>query len=270
MCSSLLKVGQGISTSCSPAPACLVNPCKNGGTHEPLFPAKYGAPRFKCHCSPGYAGFLCHDVVKSCRGYSKGSRVPKIYRVFDDNMNLFDVYCDFDSSSTMTWTLIQSFQLQNNDLFARRAFAVDYPVSETTPGWDAYRLSKSRMQSIQQDTRKFRITCNYDVDGVIYRDYIQVAKDRFDLIVTTSNGVCIEVEWINIRGQMCKNCTALLYNGGSAFHSDSYRANSKNCEFKPTDSVYSEDNFGLYSCINQVHRCTSSQSATTQTWFGGD
>ncbi len=240
-----------------------------------MFPTEYATPRFKCHCLPGYAGILCQDVVKSCRGYSKGSRVPKIYKVFDDNMNLFDVYCDFDSNSTMTWTLIQSFQLQNKGLFARRVFPVDYPVSETAPRWDAYRLSKSRMQSIQQDARKFRITCNYDADGVVYRDYLQVAKAEFDIITFTSGTVCAVVEWINIRGQMCKNCTAFLHQGGNmAFHSDSYFAKRDKCQFQPTDSEYcggvGEDNFGVYDCVNQDHRCTSSQSATTQTWLGGD
>ena len=240
---------------------------------------KYAIPRFKCHCPPGYAGSLCQVVVKSCRGYSNGSRVPKIYKVFDDNMNLFDVYCDFEANSTMTWTLIQSFQLQNKGLFARRVFAVDYLVSETTPRWDAYRLSKSRMQSIQHDVRKFRITCNYDADGVVYRDYLQVAKDiiTFDILTFTSGTVCAVVEWINIHGQMCKNCTASLTQGGNgnnAFQSDSYFAKTANCEFLPTESKYcsgyGEDNFGVYDCVNQDHRCTSSQSATTQTWLGGD
>jgi hypothetical protein len=49
----------------------------------------------------GYAGNLCQDVVKSCRGYVNGKRVPGLYMVFDDNMNPFHVFCDFEFNDDM-------------------------------------------------------------------------------------------------------------------------------------------------------------------------
>ena len=187
-------------------------------------------------------------------------------------MELFDVFCDFDLNSTNAWTLIQSYELQNKNTFAQM-FPIDFAVNSTSPRWDAYRLSKSRMQSIQEDSSKFRVTCNYDTDGVVYRDYLQVATDQVDILTHASGGSCILVEQIDIRGESCKNCTALIFqNSHLPLHSDSYNLASWNCEFQPTGGLScrgsGEDNFGFYDCANLAHRCSSAQSSTTQTWFG--
>ena len=263
----------GVASSSSCSPACLVNPCHNGGSFEPLFPTGYVTPRFKCNCPPGYAGNLCQHEVKSCRGYNNGSRIPGKYKIFDDNMELFDVFCDFDLNSTNAWTLIQSYEFQNKKTFAQKIFPMDFAVNSKSPRWDAYRLSKFRMQSIQEDSSKFRVTCNYDTDGVVYRDYLQVATDQIDILTYASGASCILVEQIDIRGESCKNCTAHIFqNFHHSLHSDSYFPASLNCEFQPTGGLYcsgyGEDNFGFYDCANPAHRCSSAQSSTTQTWFG--
>ena len=188
-------------------------------------------------------------------------------------MELFDVFCDFDLNSTNAWTLIQSYELQNKKTFGLKIFPINFAVNSTSPRWDAYRLSKFKMQSIQEDSSKFRVTCNYDTDGVVYRDYLQVATDQIDILTYASGGSCILVEQIDIRGESCKNCTALIFqNLHHSLHSDSYFLASWNCEFQPTGGLYcgglGEDNFGLYLCANPAHRCSSAQSSTTQTWFG--
>ena len=268
------KAGVAISPC---IPGCLINPCENGGSHKPLFPTDYTTPRFKCSCPQGYAGNLCQHRVKSCRGFNNGSRIPGIYKIFDDSMNLFDVFCDFDLNSTNAWTLVQSYQLKNKDSFDYLPFTIDRPVNATSPRWDAYRLSKSRMQSIHEDSIKFRFTCNYDTDGIVYRDYLEAATDKLDILrFENGSGSCILVEQINIRGQSCKNCTALIGQGGQknyGLHSDSYYPSHFHCEFRPTESQRcdspGEDNFGLYECVNEAHRCSSSPSCTTQTWCGG-
>ncbi|CAB4011512.1 Hypothetical predicted protein, partial [Paramuricea clavata] len=122
-----------------------------------------------------------------------------------------------------------------------------------------------RMQSIQKDSSKFRMTCNYDTDGVVFRDYLQAANDQMDIITFVKGEVCILVEWINIRGQECKNCTAFLAQGGPyklTLQSDSYYAGHLGCEFLPNNGLYcsghGEDNFGVYRCVNPAHRCSSS------------
>ena len=239
-----------------------------------MFPTDFKTPRFKCNCPPGYAGNLCQHKVKSCRGYNNGSRIPGIYKIFDDNTDLFDVFCDFDSNSLNAWTLVQSYQLQNKSSFDDLSFTKDCSINANSPSWDAYRLSKFRMKSIQDDSSKFRMTCNYDTDGVLYRDYLQVAKDKLNILTFESgDGSCVLVEQINIRGQSCESCTAIFFQGGIyniPLHIDSYQ--SSRCEFLPTGGFPcdgpGEDNFGLYNCANPAHRCSSSQSSTTQSWLG--
>ena len=259
------------SNFCSPV--CHINLCQNGGTLESMFPTDYKTPRFKCHCPPGYAGNLCQNVVKSCRSYNNGSQIPGLYKIFDNNMELFDVYCDFDFNSSLTWTLIQSYQLQNNSLFLAQPFTKDFPINQNTPRWEAYRLSKSRMQSIQADSGKFRVTCNYNTDGVVYRDYLQASNVQMDFLSEVDFITCLRVEWIDVRGESCKNCTAKVHqHWNNIFHFDPYQASG--CDFQPSGSKScagsGEDNFGFYECVNTAHRCTSSPSATTQTWFGSE
>ena len=186
-------------------------------------------------------------------------------------MELFDVFCDLNSTSA--WTLIQSYELQNKKTFGQKIFPIDFVVNSTSPRWDAYRLSELRMQSIQEDSSKFRVTCNYDTDGVVYRDYLQVATDQIDILTYTSGGSCILVEQIDLREESCRNCTVLIcQNFHHSLHSDSYFSALSNCEFQPTGSLhcrgYGEDNFGFYGCANSAHMRSSAQSSTTQTWFG--
>ena len=190
-------------------------------------------------------------------------------------MNLSDVYCDFDLNSSAAWTLVQSYELRNTMLLQKKPFFLDFPANEISPNWDGYRLSKSRIQTIQEDSTKFRVTCNYDTEGVVYRDYLQATKSEIDILTLNSLELCLIVEWINIRGQSCKQCTAFIaQDSNHGLHGDSFYAVTKGCEFQPNKSSYcdgiGEDNFGSYLCINKAHRCSSSPSATTQTWLGGD
>ena len=236
-----------------------------------MFPTDHKTPRFKCRCPPGYAGNLCQNVVKSCRGYNNGGRIPGVYKIFDNNMELFDVYCDFDFNSSLAWTLIQSYQLQQSGKFISQPLTKDFPYYQNTPGWDAYRLSKSRMQSIQEDSGKFRVTCNYNTDGVVFRDYLQAALGESDILTQESIKVCLLMERIDVRGQSCCDCTAYIrQNPSQMLHFDSFHVGD--CDFKPSGSIRcgstGEDNFGYYACVTNNHRCSSSSSATTQIWFG--
>jgi hypothetical protein len=203
-----------------------------------------------------------------------GSRVPGRYKVFDDNMNIFEVFCDFDLNSTMTWTLVQSYELSAKKTFNFKPYFVDFAKNQDSPSWNSYRLSKSRMQTIQDASSKFRITCKYDTDGLVYRDYLQAAKKEIDILSFKNDKPCPLVELIDVRGQSCSDCTAAMNQLNSILHSDSYSAANRGCRFRPTGCKlchsYTEDNFGYYRCINTAHRCSSSQRATTQTWLGSD
>ncbi|CAB3996089.1 Sphingomyelinase phosphodiesterase D [Paramuricea clavata] len=204
------------------------------------------------------------------------SRTSGQYKVFDDNMNLFDVFCDFDSNSTTAWTLVQSYQLQNYHKFMK-SFNLDNPINENTPRWDFYSLSKSRMESIRNDSSKWRITCEYDTEGVVYTDYMEGWNDIIDIMTYeqfSPSFVCSldkhKIDYVDVRGQNCRNCTVPIIQAPyNPLHLDTYFSM---CDFKPTKSLYcdsaGEDNFGRYLCTNPNHRCSSFPTATTQTWFG--
>lgn len=249
------------------------NPCHNGGTC--LIPSTNSSKRYRCKCLKGYTGQHCENLIRSCRGYGNGKRIAGSYAVLDANNNPFEVFCDFEGSSNMTWTLIQSYSLENKNIF--QSLSKDSPQNQNSgPSWLDYRLSKSQMQFIQGDSSKWRVTCAYAPNNVSYTDYVSGLNAKMDILTFDKSNVCVELEYINIRGQYCTSCTAAMWQGEYFIvHFDSYRASTSNCDFKPTasepcDTGNGEDNFGFYSCINPKHRCSSSAQATTQTWFGGE
>ena len=249
------------------------NPCLNGGTC--LLPSPNSKKRFRCKCPERYQGEQCEQLIRSCRGYSKGSRIPGNYTVFDANGEPFNVFCDFDTTnSSMTWTLIQSYMLENKRHF-QVPYSQDSPVNQNDPSWIQYRLSKSRMEFIQQDSRKWRLTCRYDTDGVVYTDYARGLNSQVNVLTLADDG-CRNLEYINVRGYSCSSCSANMKQTGN-YHTfiDSYYS-SELCDFKPANSklcpsripMPGENSFGFYQCANPQHRCSSSINSTTQTWFG--
>ena len=260
------------------------NPCLNGGICLP--PSSNSQKRFRCKCPDGYEGKRCHVMkcslgytgerceqpIKSCRGYGNGSRVPGNYTLIDGDLRPFQVFCDFDTNSSMTWTLILSYKLKYKIEFIRTPLSANSPKNQNEPSWSRYRLSKSAMESIQKDSVQWRLTCRYETDGVVYTDYLRALNKEANILTFMGNGECVKMEFINIRGQSCIACTARFWQLlDKILHTDSFY--TRNCEFKPVGSVrcsgQGEDNFGYYDCINIKHRCTSSEEATTQTWFGG-
>lgn len=257
------------------------NPCYNGGTCWPADDATCN----RCTCPRGFTGNLCQRPITSCRGYANGNRVPGKYDVLDAEMKPFEVFCDFDRASSMTWTLIQSYQLQRVKQF-RHSFFIDTPVNPGTPSWQAYRLSRNSMERIRDDSTKWRMTCRYEVSDRtdLYKDYVRGDNQEID-ILTYDNERCVLLEYLSIHGKDCRDCTAFVVQSHTLNHtrylfplhidSNRYIPFVIGCTCKHgTGKLCSlneggEDNFGYYYCINSKHRCSESKTATSQTWFGG-
>ena len=197
--------------------------------------------------------------------------VNGIYNISDQDNNSFPVYCDFGSEPGFVWTLIQSHSLQNKGAFTSKAFYLhDMPINQDAPEWNNYRLSMSRMMFIQSTSTHWRGTCNFQNDGVVYRDYIRVSLEQLTLLPKTHpDGFCLLSEFINIRGQECTNCTIWVsYDHLHSLHVDSSLIGyNLGCQF-PDGGTYDEDNFGQYVVTNPAFRCTSSSSSTSQIWLG--
>ena len=195
-----------------------------------------------------------------------------IYNILDEQNISFPVYCDFGSEPGVAWTLIQSHSLQNNDAFKSKAFFLhDMPVNQDAPEWNNYRLSMSRMKSIQDVSTHWRATCNFMTDGVDYHDYWRVSLKNLDLFMEPVHGLfCLFSEFVNIRGNECANCTVLCgYESVVSLHMDSWYNQEHGCEFNgQAGGIKNEDNFGYYVANNSAFRCTSSISSTSQFWLG--
>ena len=74
------------------------------------------------------------------------------------------------------------------------------PRNQDVPEWNNYRLSMSRMKSIQDVLTHWRPTCNFSTDGVDYRDYIRVSLKSLTLLEKPSGSeFCLLTEFANVR-----------------------------------------------------------------------
>ena len=270
------QVTRQTSSGSSCQTCCESAPCLNGGTcHEVC---DVNNRRFNCTCPPGFTGYKCHVVrpSRSCKDVMVMSGIQPANGVFslvDDKDIAFPVYCDFNSEPGAAWTLIQSHALSNNHQFKNKPFFVDAPVNHNAPEWDSYRLSLHRMKLIWNSSTHWRATCNFQIDGIDYRDYARAfpADGGFNVFAKPTGYLhCALYEYLNIRGNQCVNCTALtVYSGVYPLHIDSWDFDFA-CEFngRPNGGIFSEDNFGFYEYANRGFRCSTSNEATSQFWFG--
>ena len=185
---------------------------------------------------------------------------------------LLPTFCDFTSKNGFVWTLLESFSLGNRKDFKSRSFLQDYSVNETSFKWNKFRLSMPIMNWTLSYSTHFRATCNFNTDGLVTTDYLRAKTANLNNLQLISN-LCVKMEYINIRGYDCYNCTALMIQRINwHLHNDSYYE-AKSCQFTsagngPNASPSGEDNFGEQYVINPLHRCTSANHATTQWWFG--
>ena len=145
---------------------------------------------------------------------------------------------------------------------------VDNPINIESPNWHAFRLSLSKMKQLRFRSSHWRVTCSFQLDGLVLRDYARAKIAGFDPIDFKEMGMCKKVEYINVRGHNCSNCCAAWWQDDELMLThDSSKAR---CGFDPSSgAVHSEDNFGLYQYYNPNFRCTQpDRESTTNFWFG--
>ncbi|XP_067028464.1 uncharacterized protein [Acropora muricata] len=252
---------------------CEENPCSNGGTCTEL--CNHAKQKFNCTCAIGYVGRLCEKKSPtSCKQLQLQAKKPKnstIYTLYDPaSKSFYQTFCDLTSENGFVWTLLESFSLANNFHFKAQPFDKDYPVNQNSFNWNKFRLSMPIMKSTLSHSTHFRATCNFNTDGLVTTDYLRTKTTDLNILQLTG-WPCVKMEYINIRGYDCYDCTALMAQSIQwHLHTDS---SGQSCQFKSASngSVKSgggEDNFGYYNTINTLHRCTSGDDATTQWWFG--
>ena len=113
------------------------------------------------------------------------------------------------------------------------------------------------------------VTCSFQIDGLVYQDYVRAKTKDFDLLDFDQLGQCRQVEYINVRGHSCSHCQTIWFQSSQEIlHLDS---SSKQCNFDPSPgAVHTEDNFGYYMTFSPKFRCTDpGRESTTNHWFGG-
>lgn len=212
----------------------------------------------------------------SCLDYLRqGARTNGRYLIQgNNNGNLYEAYCDFNSEPLSAWTLVLSFARKNRkmDEFCNKELTKSYPRSKHDPNWEAYRQSLTRMKLIAQVSTHFRATTDFEKVGVDFRDYLRANISGLDVLTESLTNVCKKVEYINIRGITGVNTEInVVSSSGYLFHTDS---SNTICAYKSNQgSVLNENNFGFYceadSAMNMQFRGTANEDSTTQFWFGG-
>lgn len=196
-----------------------------------------------------------------------GARFSGYYRIFDNEGRSFKVYCDLTSDSTAAWTLFMSEKTPGLGVFRASALSIDKPTNEDNPNWNLYRMSLSKMKQLRSRSSHWRVTCSFQTDGVVYRDYVRAKIADFDPINFMELRKCKRVEYINVRGHSCADCdVAWWQDNNQMLHHDS---SFIGCGWDASSgAVASEDNFGFYLSSNRNFRCTMLADSTTNYWFG--
>ncbi|XP_028406479.1 uncharacterized protein LOC114528967 [Dendronephthya gigantea] len=269
------------SGSCTQKQSCCStgNPCLNGGTCIEQCPTS-STKRYRCICPQHLAikGEHCEIGPKSCRTIydaNPGSQ-SGVYTLFNNFNQSFPAYCDFNLHDGKVWTLVQSFSLGNIlPHYQKKQLFVDNPRNVENPdNWQDYRLSKARFNSIQKNSTHFRMTCNYDSQSIEDMvDYVRLKTSVVDFLtynIDNTDQKCILVEYLNIRGGSCADCTlAMVQTSTWNIFTSPNRNALYSCDWQyPNGHPECEENLGGYECWNTEYRCTSSSSSTTNTWYG--
>ncbi|EDV25325.1 uncharacterized protein TRIADDRAFT_55272 [Trichoplax adhaerens] len=199
------------------------------------------------------------------------------FTLYDVNNNPFRSFCDFESESPFVWTLIESLTLENAQKAPfRKSFELNLPLGKCNTSMSLFRLTSAHRSSIlgAYGSKHYRSTCNFDIDmgtGLANRrDYLRFSACKGLYILTTNSARCVEVDYINVRGQSCRKCSVPFYSSTSQhLHIDLIVASTYCRKFVVTDHIANEDVFGHYSNLNPTFSCATNKNSTTAWWIGG-
>ncbi|EDV25326.1 hypothetical protein TrispH2_001772 [Trichoplax sp. H2] len=215
----------------------------------------------------------CHEIKEFMQTTENG-----FYNLFDSNLSPYTTYCDFESEPPFIWTLIESVTLHEaQQLENRKSFYYDHPLAECHINWNKFRLSKVRIQSIQGSygTTHYRVTCNFNpVNGTgltNHRDYLRGSLCQYtNFYSATSSYYCVRVDYINVRGKLCRKCRVPFYGGNTNHQFVDLGTAATACDrFDVPDKISSEDVFGNYKNVNPQFSCSANSNSTTNWWLGG-
>ena len=132
--------------------------------------------------------------------------------VYDSAIQEYSVFCDMDSEPGFIWALVQSFSLENTDIFSEKRFGINLPlnfdsrssmsVESSSSGsgvdWTMYRIPLLQMQSLADHSTQLQATCNFPTYGLKITDYAR-AKLKSHAFFGTLSYQCLHYECINIR-----------------------------------------------------------------------
>ena len=186
---------------------------------------------------------------------------------------LYDMLCDFSSEPGWAWTLVMSQSLEmRSATFAKASFLEGRLTNQRNQNWERYRIGRSRMRILEARSSHWRITCDFPTYGVDYRDYVRAEFKNLNPLKYNASGECRKMEYINIRGRNCTQCTAAWWQTTSqqlTHFSDLYQ---DGCQLGKIDgSLDNEANFGGYwkNNFSSEFRCSSKETSSTNHWFGG-
>ena len=230
--------------------------------------------RFKCACPDGFTGNRCEIKPRSCASYVYSSnRTDGLRLIYDPNNTTYLVFCHFyvSSSTLVADTLVMSFERSCFDALQKEPLTKDFPREQKNPNWEKYKLSLERMKALRDESTDWAFTCKYNTRGFSHDDFLRVKFAKCDILTYkgASDGNCIDVEYVNIRGSSCSNCKFSVSQGGTTFHVGKTHNNcgawvdytSKTCGI--TKARY----FGSYTCTDTSFACMATSSSTNQLWF---
>lgn len=215
-------------------------------------------------------------IPRSCLDYLKqGILKNGFYLLYDDDDQLYTVFCDLSVEPGSAWTLVMSWMTAKyKDLpyFRNMAFYDDAPINEDNPNFRIYRQTFARMNSIRERSTHWRATCDVQTytSTLDYRDYLRGKFSDFDIMYYSGGSTCQPVEFVDILGNVGGSGTTVgfwQFSGSYMLHIDS---SATGCEFAPLAEPL-VDYFGYYGDgLSTEFRCSQyADYSTTQWWFGG-